>query len=283
MDLRNSHTEKIHVPLLMMSKLFTQSSGSGPDLVLIHGWGLHGGVWDGFVPLLEPYFRILRVDLPGHGSSGWSGEATLDDMTAAVLAVTPAKAAWLGWSLGGLVAMRAALQAPARVRALLLLASTPCFVRRHGWQCALLPALLDTFAAELQQDYLRTLNRFLALQVRGSDSSGPVLRLLRDQLLAKGEPAPAALQAGLDILRNTDLRKDLGALACPVLVMAGERDTLVPVASARATADLMPNARVEAIAGAGHAPFIARPQGVAGLVHAFLQPQPRDVTGNAHG
>jgi pimeloyl-[acyl-carrier protein] methyl ester esterase len=211
MDLRNSHTEKIHVPLLMMSKLFTQSSGSGPDLVLIHGWGLHGGVWDGFVPLLEPYFRILRVDLPGHGSSGWSGEATLDDMTAAVLAVTPAKAAWLGWSLGGLVAMRAALQAPARVRALLLLASTPCFVRRHGWQCALLPALLDTFAAELQQDYLRTLNRFLALQVRGSDSSGPVLRLLRDQLLAKGEPAPAALQAGLDILRNTDLREDLPA------------------------------------------------------------------------
>jgi pimeloyl-[acyl-carrier protein] methyl ester esterase len=267
---------------MTMGKLFTQSSGSGPDLVLVHGWGLHAGIWDSFVPLLEPYFRILRVDLPGHGSSRWADETTLDDMTAAVLAVAPANAAWLGWSLGGLVAMRAALQAPARVRALLLLASTPCFVRRDGWQCALLPALLDTFAAELQQDYLRTLNRFLALQVRGSDQGGAVLRQLRSQLLAKGEPVPVALQAGLDILRNTDLREDIGALACPALVMAGERDTLVPGAAARATADLMPNAVVEVIAGAGHAPFIARPQVVADLVHAFQQPQSRDARGSIH-
>ncbi|HYQ70335.1 MAG TPA: pimeloyl-ACP methyl ester esterase BioH, partial [Gammaproteobacteria bacterium] len=242
----------------MMSQLHTQSSGSGPDLVLIHGWGLHGGVWDRFVPRLEPYFRVLRVDLPGHGGSDWSGERSLEAMAAAVLAAAPPRAAWLGWSLGGLVAMRAALLEPARVRALLLIASTPSFVVRPGWQYALLPALLDTFAAELQQDYLRTLNRFLALQVRGSDTGGEVLRILRTQLLAKGEPAPAALQAGLDILRKTDLRTEIGALACPALVMAGERDTLVPGAAAAATAALMPDAGVELVAGAGHAPFIAR-------------------------
>lgn len=263
-----------------MSKLFTQSSGSGPDLVLIHGWGLHAGVWDTFAPLLEPYFRVLRVDLPGHGSSGWSAEATLDDMAGAVLAAAPAAAAWLGWSLGGLVAMRAALLAPARVRALLLLASSPCFVRRPDWQCALLPALLDAFATELEQDYLRTLNRFLALQVRGSDNGAAVLRLLRTQLLAKGEPSPAALRAGLEILRTTDLREGIGALACPALVMAGERDTLVPVTAARATAGRMPDAGVEIVAGAGHAPFIARPRVVAGLIHAFLQSQQK--TGIAH-
>jgi pimeloyl-[acyl-carrier protein] methyl ester esterase len=263
-----------------MSQLFTRSSGSGPDLVLIHGWGLHSGVWDGFVPLLEPYFRVLRVDLPGHGSSGWSGEAMLDEMAAAVLDVAPANAAWLGWSLGGLVAMRAALQAPARVGALLLLASTPCFVRRPNWQCALLPALLDAFADELQQDYLRTLNRFLALQVRGSENSGVVLRVLRTRVLEKGKPAPDALRAGLDILRHTDLRDEVGALACPALVVAGERDTLVPVAAAGATADLMPNAGVAIVPGAGHAPFIARPKVVASLVHDFLQQQ--DTAGNAH-
>jgi pimeloyl-[acyl-carrier protein] methyl ester esterase len=266
--------------LIEMSELFTQSSGDGPDLVLIHGWGLHAGVWDGFVPLLEPHFRVLRVDLPGHGSSSWSGEVSLDEMAAAVLAVAPANAAWLGWSLGGLVAMRAALQAPARVGALLLLASTPCFVRRPDWQCALLPALLDSFAAELQQDYLRTLNRFLALQVRGSEHSGAVLRVLRTRLLEKGEPAPAALQAGLDILRNTDLRSEVGALACPVLVVAGDRDTLVPAAAAGATADLIPNAGSAVVAGAGHAPFIARPEVVAGMVHDFLQMQ--GTAGNAH-
>jgi pimeloyl-[acyl-carrier protein] methyl ester esterase len=263
-----------------MRKLFTQICGSGPDLVLIHGWGLHSGVWDGLVPLLEPYFRVLQLDLPGHGNSGWSGEATLDDMAEAVLEEAPEDAAWLGWSLGGLVAMRAALLAPARVNALLLLASTPCFVRRPDWQCAMLPALLDTFAAELKQDYLRTLNRFLALQVRGSDNSGAVLRMLRTQLLAKGEPVPAALQVGLDILRHTDLRDRMSSLACPVLVVAGGRDTLVPAAAARAAVEQMPNATIELIAGAGHAPFIARPQVVADLVHCFLQQ--RKVPGASH-
>jgi pimeloyl-[acyl-carrier protein] methyl ester esterase len=264
----------------MMRKLFTQSSGSGPDLVLIHGWGLHGGVWESVVPLLEPHFRVLRVDLPGHGGSDWSNEKTLDEMAGSVLAVAPAAAAWLGWSLGGLVATRAALLAPARVRALLLLASTPCFMRRSDWQCAMQPELLDTFAADLQQDYLRTLNRFLALQVRGSDNGGTVLRMLRNQLLAKGVPSQDALQAGLDILRNTDLRGEVGKLACPVLLVTGERDTLVPVAAAGAVADLMPNAAVELIAGAGHAPFIAMPRAVAGLVSSFLQPQ--EVIGDAH-
>ena len=63
-------------------------------------------------------------------------------------------------------------------------------------------------------------------------------------------------------------------------MVAGDRDTLIPGAAARATADLMPNAAVEIVAGAGHAPFIARPQLVADLVHAFLQP--RDKTGIAN-
>jgi pimeloyl-[acyl-carrier protein] methyl ester esterase len=88
------------------------------------------------------------------------------------------------------------------------------------------------------------------------------------------------LRAGLDILRNTDLRHEVCALACPALVVAGERDTLIPGAAAGGSADLMPNAGVAVVAGAGHAPFIARPEAVASLLQAFLQP--RDTAGNAH-
>jgi len=267
----------------MKEKLHIRCSGSGADLVLLHGWGLHGGVWDGLVPLLEPYFRVWRPDLPGHGASNWSGERTLAEMAAAVLEVAPRSAAWLGWSLGGLVAMRAALLAPSRVTSLVLLASSPSFVRRPHWQAAMLPALLDAFAAELQQDYLRTLNRFLALQVRGSEDAGNVLRLLRTQLLAKGEPAPAALRAGLEILRDTDLRVAAGALDCPVLVLAGERDTLVPAAAARETAVLIPAAQHEVISGAGHAPFIARPRAVADLVRTFLAQPSQRAGGDPRG
>ncbi|MGB5339321.1 MAG: alpha/beta fold hydrolase, partial [Gammaproteobacteria bacterium] len=53
--------------------LYTHTSGAGPDLLLVHGWGLHSGIWDGLAPLLEPHYRVTRMDLPGHGRSAWQG------------------------------------------------------------------------------------------------------------------------------------------------------------------------------------------------------------------
>ncbi|MDX2457915.1 MAG: alpha/beta fold hydrolase, partial [Gammaproteobacteria bacterium] len=75
--------------------LYTETAGKGPDLVLIHGWGLHSGIWDGFALLLETSFRVTRVDLPGHGRSDWQGEAALDAMVDALLDAVPNPAAWL--------------------------------------------------------------------------------------------------------------------------------------------------------------------------------------------
>jgi pimeloyl-[acyl-carrier protein] methyl ester esterase len=252
--------------------LYTQTSGSGPDLVLVHGWGLNGGIWDTLAPLLESGFRVTRVDLPGHGRSAWQGDEGLDGLARAVLECVPERAAWLGWSLGGLVAARAALTSPTRIERLLLVASTPSFVSRPGWPAAMAPGLLEAFARDLQRDYLRTLQRFLALQVRGSDAAEVVLRELRARLLQHGQPAPEALMAGLDILSTTDLRERFAGIACPVLLLMGTRDTLVPAAAALPAADLLPDARVELIDGAGHAPFLARPAAVAGIIGDFLRP-----------
>jgi pimeloyl-[acyl-carrier protein] methyl ester esterase len=257
--------------------LCTQTSGSGPELVLIHGWGLHGGIWDGLVPLLEPDYRVTRVDLPGHGNSAWSGEQTLDDFVAAVLDAVPSRAGMVGWSLGGIIALRAALQAPERVSALTMIASTPCFMRRPGWQSAMLPALLETFVGELDQDYMRTLNRFLALQVRGSEHATEVLRDLRRSMLARAQPGLPALRAGLAILRDTDLRTYASALSVPTLLLAGERDTLVPLQGMRAALQLMPGARIAVIEAAGHAPFVAAPARVAQVLKRFLQDRQTDA------
>jgi pimeloyl-[acyl-carrier protein] methyl ester esterase len=263
-------------------KLHTETTGSGPDLVLIHGWGLHGGIWATLLPLLEPDFRVTVVDLPGHGHSDWQGQQGLPGFADAVLASVPEQAAWLGWSLGGLVALQSALAQPARIGELLLLASTPSFVRRTGWQSAMLPALLDTFASDLEADFDKTLSRFLALQVHGSRHAGEVLRRLRAGMLRRGQPDPAALRAGLGMLRDTDLRAACKAVDCPVLVLAGERDTLVPASAARATAALLPQGRLHMVAGGGHAPFLSAPGEVAGAVREFLlsAASPHAVDGN---
>jgi pimeloyl-[acyl-carrier protein] methyl ester esterase len=262
--------------------LYTQTSGSGPDLVLVHGWGLNAGIWDTLAPLLEPDFRVTRVDLPGHGRSAWQGDEGLDGLARAVLECVPERAAWLGWSLGGLVAARAALVSPARIERLVLVASTPSFVSRPGWPAAMAPGLIEAFTRDLQRDYLRTLQRFLALHVRGSDAAEAVLRNLRARLLQYGQPSPEALLAGLDILRTTDLRERFAGIACPVLLLMGARDTLVPASAAQPAADLLPDARVELIDGAGHAPFLALPALVAGIIGEFLQPMRAGFAGERH-
>jgi pimeloyl-[acyl-carrier protein] methyl ester esterase len=237
---------------------------------MLHGWGLHSGIWNEFVPRLETRFRITCIDLPGHGHSEWQGTALLDDWLAAVLAVAPAPAAWVGWSLGGLLATRAAIAAPGNVTALVTLAGSPCFVRKPDWQSAMLPALLKTFSAELNEDYERTLTRFLSLQVRGSEHAGAVLKTLRKTLFAQGAPDNAALLAGLEILQTTDLRPGMPAIDCPILMIMGERDTLVPVNAGREAQELCRNARLEVIGGAGHAPFLAAPDVVAERINNFL-------------
>jgi pimeloyl-[acyl-carrier protein] methyl ester esterase len=262
--------------------LYTQTSGDGPDLVLVHGWGLNGGVWDTLAPLLEPAFRVTRVDLPGHGRSDWQGDPGLDSLARAVLESVTERAAWLGWSMGSLVAARAALEAPARITRLVLVAGTPSFVCRTGWTAAMEPGLLDAFARDLRRDYRRTLQRFLALQVRGSDAAEVVLRELRARLLQHGLPVPEGLLAGLKILRETDLRAHLSDIACPALWLMGARDTLVPEAAARQAAAWMPDARVEVIAGAGHAPFLARPAEAAGIIGDFLRPLRAARAGERH-
>lgn len=261
-------------------KLHTETTGTDPDLFLIHGWGLNGAIWSGLRTALEADYRVTAVDLPGHGRSP-GGSFDLDSASAAVREAAPPQATWIAWSLGGLLALRAAQPAPERITSLTLVASSPCFVQASDWPHAVPAAVLAQFLDELQLDYHATLSRFLALQVRGSAAAGDTLRALRRQLFAHGEPDPAALAAGLAILRDADLRPGLGDMTLPLQFIMGERDTLIPPAAARACTARAPAAQLDVIAGAGHAPFLSHPQEFLAALRPFLPAiQAREVRHN---
>jgi pimeloyl-[acyl-carrier protein] methyl ester esterase len=252
--------------------LYIETQGQGPDLVLLHGWGLHGGIWEGIAPPLARDFTLHRVDLPGHGrSANLAGDYTLEAVAEAVLAAVPTQAHWLGWSLGGRVAMQAALLAPARISKLIAVAASPRFLAEPGshWP-GVEPQVLEGFARGLEQDYRKTLQQFLAIQALGSERAKQEIRLLREGLFAHGEPALAALRGALGILQSADLREQLPAIHCPTLFLAGERDTLMPVEAAQLSAQMIPHARLEVVAGAGHAPFISHPDIFLHHVRQFL-------------
>lgn len=244
--------------------------GAGDDLVLLHGWGMHGGVWEGVADKLSISFRVHVVDLPGHGESANVMPYSLGKVAEELAASLPQRAHWCGWSLGGLAALEAARRFPEQVASLVLVASTPCFAKRDDWPCAVARETLGEFAASLESDYEGTLKRFLSLQARGDESAKAVLRDLRDGLFTRGRPAEEALRGGLEILAGCDLRGHAAGVVQPALVIHGERDQLVPLPAGEWLAQNLPSARLAVVKGAAHAPFLSHPDEFVNLVKGFL-------------
>lgn len=239
--------------------LHVDVSGVGPDLVLLHGWGMHSGIWGGVRDELAQDFRVHAVDLPGYNASPSCQPYDLQQLAQQVASVLPPGAGVIGWSLGGLVAQRLALSQPQQVERLMLVGSTPCFVQRPDWPCGIEAGTLQAFASDLERDYATTLLRFLSLQVRSGENVRTVLKYLRVALFARGVPSAEVLRAGLAILLENDLRHAIGKLALPLSIVHGERDTLVPVEAARWLAAQIPGARLTLIPGCAHAPFLSHP------------------------
>ncbi len=243
-----------------MSEIWLKQVGDGPDLVLIHGWGLHGGVWDELVPGLAGRYRVTTLDLPGHGHSTLDPAGlSIDGLADRLLDVVPAGAVWLGWSLGSLAALAAA-QHTGAVRGLILVAGTPRFVRGEDWPHGMAPEVLQGFADDLRSDYDGTLRRFLGLHVGAGADSRATIRTLRARLFVHGRPARSALSQGLRWLRETDLRSRSASIRIPVDLIHGDYDRLVPTSAADWLAANLGSARVHNIARAGHAPFLSHPE-----------------------
>jgi pimeloyl-[acyl-carrier protein] methyl ester esterase len=138
------------------------------------------------------------------------------------------------------------------------------------WQVAMPEGTLAKFHDGLLADAAGTLERFLALQVRGAKDPRGLLRRLRAGVAGRPAPDPAALELGLQLLREEDLRGPLPDIRAPALWLFGERDTLVPAAVAERVALLMPEARIRVIADAAHAPWLSHAEDTAAAIIEFL-------------
>ena len=251
---------------------------SAPDLVLLHGWGMHSVVWDPIVPALLEHYQVTVIDLPGMGRSPLPrGDYDLNYVIQHVLAVAPARAVWMGWSLGGEIATAIAARHPERVSALLLVASNPSFAQREDWPCAMVSQQLQQFRDFYEEDPEGTLIRFLSLQCRGSRRMKEDLRFLQEIMYLQGLPAPQALRAGLRLLAELDVRADFQRLTQPVQIVLGANDVLVPATLAptlQALAHGSPRiCQISVLAESGHVPFLSEPDAFLAAILPFLVAQ----------
>jgi pimeloyl-[acyl-carrier protein] methyl ester esterase len=251
--------------------LYRETTGQGPDVALLHGWGTHGGVFGALAAALAGRCRVHALDLPGHGRSPWAkGAADLEGLARLVAEHLPAECSIVGWSLGGMVAVRLATLYPERVPKLALIATSPCSAQRRDWPHGLDAATLAGLATRLGRDWRAAMQEFVTLEVRGEQDPLATLRTLKQQLYEHGAPSTAALAAGLAILRSTDLRPELPRLRARTLAIGGEYDRLAPPAAVAALAALVPGARLASIAHAAHAPFLSHREQVETLLSGFL-------------
>ncbi len=244
-------------------------SGDGPDLVLLHGWGMDTAVWDELAAHLALGFRIHNVALPGYGGSVPCMPYTLNGMVEMLVASLPPRVHVCGWSLGGQLALAWAMRYPAQIERLVLISTTPRFVKDDEWECAIPAAVLDDFEQSLERDCEGTLQRFVLLQARNDAELRAVSRSLRARTCGHGVSDTALLCAGLRLLRDTDLRGTLRRIAQPALIVHGDRDALVPVAAGAYLQRDLQNAILEIVAGAAHAPFVSQPLLVARSISEF--------------
>lgn len=241
-----------------------------PALTLLHGWGLHGGVWDALRAAL-PGQAMHAPDLPGYYGTPTVTPYSAEGLADAIAPSLPDACLLLGWSMGGMVALALAARHPHKVKALVLVATTPSYVNRAGWDKGLTPELLQGFADGVRNDYRATLLRFLSLQARGGDAAREVIARLRDSVFARGEPDAKTLADGLELLRTVDLREQVKQVRVPTLVVHGGYDGLCLTAAAEWLAAELPNARLALQSKAAHAPFLSHPEWFVEELRGFLR------------
>lgn len=249
--------------------LYTETFGTGPDLVMIHGWAMHGGVWRDFAGRLAERVRVTLIDLPGHGRSGDLADFSLDTVADALVAAAPARAYWLGWSLGAVLAVASAERHPGRVRGLVLMAGSPRFIAAPDWP-GVAPSALERVAQELEANYGATLKRFIGLQTFGLDNARQLVKQIGAALDECEPPAIEALRGGLNLLREADLRAALAHAAGPALAVLGAHDRLVPKEAGAALRALVPGMEVCLLPAAAHLPFATHPDATAASILDFI-------------
>jgi pimeloyl-[acyl-carrier protein] methyl ester esterase len=262
------------IPALQVDRRPAAEAGALPPLVMLHGWGMNLRAFDA----LRGEFTDLEtwaIDLPGHGRSPWwSAAADFSAQRAAVLAALPPRCVLVGWSFGAKLALSIAADFPERVAALVLIAATPKHMQAEDWPQGMKPEAMRAFRRALEQDWQKTLDDFIWLQLRGSRNAEAAQRAIAGALAEEGAPDPAALASGLALLGSVDLRAQVPGIAAPALVIAGENDRVTPPAAAQWLAAQLPHATLVEIPRAGHAPLVSHYLEVAAALRDFLATLP---------
>ena len=229
-------------------QLFYRVVGQGSPLVLIHGFGVSGHIWQALLPYLARRYQVFIVDLPGYGKSTFTSPWRLRDMAPLLLAwleeVGLQKVSLIGQSMGGAIALHMSALAPETITQIVLISS------------AGIP--LETQLPRLMWRSMRSIVQF-------GNGNYP-WKLIRDVMY----PRPVLFWQNTQEMMTSDFRAEMATLTAPALIIWGERDILLPLALGKALHTALPHSHFIVLPGCGHRPMLACPEKLSELIVDFL-------------
>jgi 3-oxoadipate enol-lactonase len=241
-------------------------AASAQALLLGNSLGTTSALWDLQVAALEPDFRIVRYDHPGHGSSpATDGPVTIESLAESVLELLDRlelpKVSVCGLSLGGAVGMALALAAPERVDRLVLCCTAARFGEPEGWHERARIVRADGTGAIAE----RVLGRWFTERFR--EEQPAAVTGFREMLESVSSEGYAAC---CEAIARWDARDTLGAIRAPTLVIAGAHDVATPPADAEYLSASIPGARLVVLPDAAHLANVEQPDLFTRTLLGFL-------------
>ncbi len=235
------------------------------NCVLLHGWGVSNNVWKSFVLKLNDFENIYTpciYDIYRH-----SNDQGFEAAAKALSKKIKKNSIVIAWSIGGLIALRL-MALTAKVRAIIFIASSPCFINKEGWPNAINKNSLSELKKRFSNDATEGLKHFAGLVAYGDMSASVTNKTIRQYLAAKKQNQ--ILSSWLSELEKFDQRDQFASLEIPTQIILGQNDILIKPNIQNQIRRLNPHTYSSIIKDCGHAPFISRPDETYNVINKFL-------------
>lgn len=238
-----------------------------PVLVFSNSLGSDQRIWQEVIPSFLDRYRVILYDKRGHGLSDapdgpYSIDDHADDLIGLLDLLRIAQAAIVGLSVGGMIAQRLAVRAPARVRALVLCDTAAKIGNLDMWNQRIAAIKADGIAsiadAILERWFTPAFRETRVAEYRG----------WRNMLIRTPTPGYVGTCA---TVRDADLTADAARISAPTLCLVGDQDGSTPPDLVRETANRIPDARFKVVASAGHLPCIEQPAVLSVMIDTHLR------------
>jgi len=252
---------------------FYEVEGNGEPLLFIHGWGVDRRIWRQQSKNFSQYFKVITVDLPGHGKSSWK-VLTLEEIAGDIYKILEELKLFqiniIGSSFGGLVALKIYHMYPRGVKRLILVGTHPKFLKSDDYPFGIDIKYIRKLANQLQTNYPSIVHIFFRSLFTKAERESRRFRWIQTFRRTESVPGKTALLELLYILEKEDMREVMESIDIPLQFIYGVEDYICHKRLHDYLMKRFPQARFDLFDQCGHFPFLSQPYGFNKVLEEFL-------------